>query len=293
MHRSWSLQPLMICLAALAGCGDFVRYDEEPPPSAAAVDSTGDQCAQRPDSTALDYGPYDSLLADNVELDAEDFAIVDYAQLGTDVDVIDALLSEMTCAAPQPDDLAFWLNMYNASVLRAVIEARKADPNFRVDADDFAFFKQRIVDVAGQVMSLDELEHGVIRGQADHAAVLGSPDAVALEALHSELWGGSAIDARIHMALNCAARSCPNMRAGAFSPSDIEAQLAEATGGFLDNPGKGAGPDGISSLFDWFSTDFSAASGSVANFIEANRTDGLTDVDQATFIPYDWALNGR
>lgn len=271
----------------VGACGDFVRYsgDAESVDAAAAPPA---ECPFRPASSELDYDAYDALLAQSVELDGDGNARIDYGTLESDgSDTLEAALLVMACADPQPGDLAFWINAYNASVLRGVLERRRTDPGFRPDAGGFAFFGERVHHIAGLVVTLDEIEHAVIRGQPDEAPA----HAGQLEAFHAQLWGDETADARIHMALNCAARSCPNLRAGAYTVEAIEEQLAEAARMFLDNPTKGAGPDGVSSLFDWFADDFVASSGSVGEFIESWRTDGLADVDTTTFIEYDWALN--
>ncbi|MCH7814126.1 MAG: hypothetical protein IID40_08920 [Planctomycetes bacterium] len=59
----------------------------------------------------------------------------------------------------------------------------------------------------------------------------------------------------------------------------------------LGNPRKGAGPDGVSPLFDWFAGDFIEDAGSVDQFIEGHRDEGLVEVNTASFLAYDWSLN--
>jgi len=278
-----------VLFSGLLGCGDYIEYADSPRAADEPVAAPAD-CPFNPASTELEYAALDALLSRTVELDADGNALVDYDRLADEGrDTLEAVLVVMACADPQPGDLAFWLNAYNVSVLRAVIEARVAQPDFRPDDGGFAFFGQRVHAVAGMSLTLDEIEHAVIRGAPREAPA----HADELAALHAQLWGDDTPDARIHMAINCAARSCPNLRVGAYLGEGLDAQLTEATAAFLDNPIKGAGPRGISSLFDWFGDDFAASAGSISDFIETYRTGGLTDVDQDTFIEYDWALNGQ
>jgi hypothetical protein len=105
------------------------------------------------------------------------------------------------------------------------------------------------------------------------------------------VWGDTPPDARLHMGLNCASTSCPNLGPGAFQGDRVWDQLDILSTEFVDNTAKGAGPDGVSSLFSWFSNDFSDTFGSTTDFVEQYRTGGAQGVDFSTSLPYDWSLN--
>lgn len=186
--------------------------------------------------------------------------------------------------------LAFWLNTYNAWALWAVAEKVAENPDYDVESDGWLLFSTKFVTVAGYTLTPNDIEHGVIRGFEDQPY---GDDALAEQAelWHEELWGGQAIDGRLHMGLNCASASCPDVPPGAFQGPRIWDQLDAMATAFVDNAGKGAGPDGISTLFSWFSGDFSGSFGSVEAFVGAYRTDGDADVDYATYLAYDWSLN--
>ena len=201
-------------------------------------------------------------------------------------------LDAVACARPVAGDLAFWLNAYSANVIAAVIEQLADDPAYRVDRDGFIFFSGPRVPVAGVMMTLDELEHGVVRAEFGAGSrTAGSPIESTLMQLHDTLFMDQALDARIHVALNCAAISCPNLPTESWDGARLDAQLEAATLAFLDNPDKGAGPDGITPLMDWFGQDFVDDAGSIEAFIDAHRTDGSAGVDTNAFLEYDWALN--
>lgn len=198
--------------------------------------------------------------------------------------------------ADSDERLAFWLNAYNASVLDGVLDSYGGDHGFSV-LDSGTFFDDPRYDIAGTTLSLNQLEHGVVRGKLDHPAVTGADQATqdAIAGFHTDLWGSADLDARIHVGLNCASIGCPNLRGAsppfAFHGDTVDAQLTAASQAYCDHPDKGAGPDGISRIFQWFGDDFGHDYGGPAGFIGAYRTDGLAGVDVDSWLDYDWSLN--
>lgn len=187
---------------------------------------------------------------------------------------------------------AFWLNAYNALVLRGAAEQRAGNPEFSPQDDDFAFFTIRQHLVAGTVLSLDAIEHGIVRGDFSHASftTLSAADQAVIRTLSADVL--DAPDGRVHVALNCAARSCPALPSRAFRAGDLDATLDERARLFVADPTRGAGPNGISTLFQWFSADFESSHGSSRGFIESYRDD-VSNVDFGTFLAYDWTLNAQ
>lgn len=288
---------LALALVA-AGCGNYIEFEpRRPPPTDGDGRAFYERCADalaRPPS--VDDAGYAELLQRRVSQDGAGFAVVDYvawADATVDVAALDDYVAALAGAEPARCDLAFWINAYNANVLRAVLEEFDGDTGYSVSQDDFAFFTAARHPVAGMMLTLDELEHGVVRGDWAHPSVAGAPELDALMVEHARLWEGTTVDARIHMALNCAARGCPNLGREPYDNRSLDAQLDAATAAFLGNPDKGAGPDGITQLFQWFAADFVADSGSVEGFIERQREGGLEGVDTGAFIDYDWSLNAR
>jgi hypothetical protein len=184
---------------------------------------------------------------------------------------------------------ALWINAYNAITVQGVLDARAEDPSFRADANSFAFFKVRRATVGGIVVSLDGLEHGILRGETARESLSGFDDAqkAAFLSEHAAL---GAFDPRVHFALNCASLSCPDLRGEPYLGVSLGEQLDDQSTRFLDNNVKGAGPDGISSLFSWFRADFESVA-PVREFIGMYRTGGADDVDIGTYLEYEWALN--
>ena len=120
-------------------------------------------------------------------------------------------------------------------------------------------------------------------------------------------------DARIHFALVCASKSCPDLLSEAFLPSRIDEQLQAAGVNFLADTFKGLKTqteDGwfgskdhnvyVSKIFSWFDDDFERDAGSVVDFLLRFAPDDAKayirkhrdDLDVEHF-DYDWTLNGR
>lgn len=185
--------------------------------------------------------------------------------------------------------LAYWLNAYNATVLRGVAEAPASMRNVLTYLPNNGFFRGRRWRIDGRQMTLDEIENQQIRPVFR--------------------------DARVHFALNCAARSCPPLRNEAYTASRVNAQLDAQARRYLNASGRvevnaDAHTVRAVQLFEWFSADFIASApprargvaGSVPGFIYAFAAPPLrasleaacgADLTGCTMqsAPYDWSLN--
>ncbi len=284
---------LALCVA---GCGDFVRYEEDPP---APLETGGVEADERlAEATTLDHLEFEGLLARSVRVD-EQQTLVDYAALESPEArvALERYLSTLRTVHPdqlegREQRLAYWINAYNASVLFGVLASWEGDADYSVSNADFGFFRQRGHRLAGLDLTLDEIEHAIIRGDEVHPALrlAASDQKAGLEALHASLWGDEDVDARVHVALNCASISCPNLLPQVWHAETLDAQLDAAARAFCADPSKGAGPNGVTPLFVWYAVDFDRSYGGTQGFVEAHRDD-VSGVDFDTFLTYDWTLN--
>ncbi len=300
MKRRTQRGLLYVLVAASTACGAYVKYDESRDRGMSTnldVDA-GDLGVDLVSEGSFDHRLLDGLLREHVKVDGAQ-TLLDYVAIEQSPTAQAALESyraalatiDPSALAGTNEKLAFWLNAYNASVIAGVIEKRKANPGFAVSDDAFVFFDERVFRIAGAAISLDELEQGVIRGDFENDAVKGSANEAKLRAWFSDLWQGAEVDPRIHVALNCAALSCPNLQTRSWQVETLEADLQRALEAFLADPAKGAGPDGISMLFTFYQADFELEGGSVGAFIEKNRKGGLEGVAVDKRLDYDWSLN--
>lgn len=227
----------------------------------------------------VDYALLERSYADELVIALDAIATTSPASLGTDF-----------------QKAAFLLNAYNAHVLKRVLDTPRARNLERQNL--FGAFFETPVQVAGQRMTLNQLEHGVLRRQS---RVDGAPVPASARALRP-----SRLDPRIHAGLNCAAVSCPPLVREAFSATRLGGQLERAWRAFLRSP-RAARVEGrrvvLSSLFDWFAEDFEQEGQVVGDLIEtSNRTiqravrgksvAALRRADDVRFA-YDWTVNRR
>lgn len=166
---------------------------------------------------------------------------------------------------------SFLINVYNASTLKLIID------NYPLKSikDAGSPWKQKRVKVFGDAVSLDHIEHELLRKNF--------------------------LDPRIHFGVNCASVGCPALRSEAFQASKLDAQLDEQARKFLSDSSKNSvdakgGVLHLSSIFDWFKGDFVKKSGSVEKFIapylsEADRKAVLSGKLKVKYTDYDWSLN--
>lgn len=167
----------------------------------------------------------------------------------------------------------FWINMYNA-----LVQSKAKNDTSSFDNRN-AFFKQATITVGGAKLSLDNIEHNILRGidkgQNDFT------QAFRLEKL----------DNRLHFALNCGAAACPPI--AFYSPEKIDEQLNLAEEIFVQSASKFDLETGVletSKILDWYADDFGGETG----IIELMRKHGVVadqTVSKITYTPYDWTLD--
>lgn len=195
---------------------------------------------------------------------------VDYAAIKKQPAALDALLrtiAETNRAALAPaDDKAFLVNAYNILVIKTVVDRLPlASP-----LDDAGFFNKAAYPVAGATLTLDDLEKKTL--------YVAYPDA------------------RLHFALVCAARGCPELIPDAYRGATLDAQLDRQTRHAMTSPqivqyDAGAKTARLSELFTWYAADFTRDHPSVLAFINAYRSTPIPESTAVTALPYDWKLN--
>ncbi len=142
------------------------------------------------------------------------------------------------------DKLAFWSNAYNALMLDAV--SQHPERTDVLGSDEGRTFFKTPMQAGGVRLTLDELENVILRRQ--------DTDRSELRRLQV-----ATIDPRVHVALNCAAVSCPPLQRSAFRTSTLDRQLDRAFAAWVGKPAHFTVDGGTlvaSSLIDWFGADF-------------------------------------
>ncbi|QLF71438.1 DUF547 domain-containing protein [Peteryoungia desertarenae] len=183
------------------------------------------------------------------------------------------------------EQLAFLINVYNAHTIESILTGYPGLKSIRDLGGVFASpWKREIVPLFGVMHSLDDVEHGMIRGS------------------------GRYNDPRIHFAVNCASIGCPDLRAEAYSGQALDRQLDEQTKLFLAdrtrNRLNGQALE-ISSIFKWYGEDFETGfrgTNTIGAFLALyGEAMGLDATAQEAarrgdyrlrYLSYDWNLNG-
>lgn len=233
----------------------------------------------------VDHSLFDALLEQHVNANGE----VDYAaiQAGEGLEAYIAVLESVDPETlDEQEALAFWLNAYNAYTLKLIVDrypvkSIKEITPVRIKGLSLAVpklnspFEFSIATIAGKKLSLDDIEHKIIRKQFD--------------------------EPRIHFALVCAAVSCPPLRREAYAASRLDAQLDDQARVFLFDESKNRVDTQkrtiyLSRIFKWFKSDFTKENrtlqqflapyyeGEAAAYLKANGY-------KVRFNKYNWALN--
>jgi len=180
--------------------------------------------------------------------------------------VVDGISKENVSALGKQQQLAFYINAYNAWILH---EALGKYPTKSVKDALFTFFTSKRITVAGQQTSFNALEKETIRSKFS--------------------------EPRVHFALNCASRSCPPLSRQAFTAGNLDGQFETLAKGYVNSErgvkyNDAAKSAELSKIFDWYKDDFKADGGPIA-FINKRRSAQIPADAKISYQDYDWGLN--
>ena len=178
--------------------------------------------------------------------------------------------------------LAYWINVYNAYTIE-LLYSRKERKSIRninkvLGVSVKSPWAEPIVKADGRTLTLDDVEHEIIRKQFK--------------------------EPRIHVALVCAAIGCPPLRSEAFTADRIEAQLDDQARRFLAQQKKNrvdvkTGTVYGSPIFTWYREDFGGTLNGVgafwARYTLAGPEQELLRSGKFKWVDtdYDWKINLR
>jgi hypothetical protein len=177
--------------------------------------------------------------------------------------------------------LAFWINIYNGVTQFSL----KAHPEYFKDRG--SFYKKKLVKIAGEAFSLDEIEHGILRRNTSKYS-LGYFRKLKTRRAIKKLMVRR-IDPRIHYALNCGAKSCPPVLF--FSDDKIDAQLDMTARGYLEAECELKNDKlYVPALFSWFRGDFGGKRG-IYKFLWKYEIIKKGEKPSLVFKEYNWELS--
>ena len=221
--------------------------------------------------TYFDHGIYKEVLKKFV-----DNGKVDYAALKNSPHPLDSYLtmaaeldSEMLNSLPRNEKIAFYINVYNALTLKVIeyyypVKSIKDIPG----AWDKLKFK-----VAGRGLTLNQIEHEIIRKEFE--------------------------EPRIHFALVCASKSCPELSSEPFSGKDLDEQLDREARKFINDKAKVRLDKHnevlyISPIFKWFEKDFGDIIKFISKYLPEDDAGFIVETKpKIKYLNYDWSLNEK
>lgn len=208
----------------------------------------------------------------------------DYAGMKREESALDAYLADLASAeipSLSGNELAaLFINAYNAYTVKTILDGMTPGGEYEIESirEIPEVFGVAVHPVGGHTLSLDDMEHGVLR------PIFRDP--------------------RVHFAVNCASLSCPPLAEHAFTGDALEEQLEAATLRTLGDPDYVRVEDGtvvLTKILDWFGDDFTdpanrGAEPSVAAFAARYSSEARATLDEnenapVRFLDYDWALN--
>jgi hypothetical protein len=179
--------------------------------------------------------------------------------------------------------IAFWVNIYNAFIQISLIENPKEYENRGV------FFGKKRVKIAGEILSFDAIEHGIIRKSRIKIS-LGYLRKWFRPKWERKLRIDGNIDWRVHFALNCGAKSCPPV--AIYSAKNLNKEFNFMTKVYLKEQTTyhtASKTANTVALFSWFRGDFGGKSGACKILKDYEITP--EKAKKLNFKSYDWTLS--
>lgn len=181
--------------------------------------------------------------------------------------------------------LAFWVNTYNGMVQYLLTR------NPELFEDSGSFFSTPSYTVAGQLMSPNEMEHGIIRGGENRLGLGFVPQFFPNKFERTfKIKGG---DSRVHFALNCGAADCPPVEV--YQPETYNDQIDNRVKKYLEKHSEIKEVEGkqvmvTSPLFSWFRGDFRDHDGIDDFLVEYGILTEDNKNMKREYKGYDWTL---
>jgi hypothetical protein len=235
-----------------------------------------------PPAAALAADLRRSLLRLKGEHMAMDGARVDYDAMEksagfAEYKTVAAQLSRIDVSAmSEVERRAFFINVYNTLVVHALAYGFIRKSYWSIWGLSRKFlYSTASYNIGGHIYSLDEIEHGILRG---NSPPVGAAAPLFLEA-DPRLPFVVQKDARIHFALNCGALSCPPI--SAYKADTLDSELSRASKSYLMSTaviGKGAEAVVVlSKLFMWYKCDFGGTNSSVLEWARDNASHEISN----------------
>jgi hypothetical protein len=227
-----------------------------------------------------DHSAFDRLLGRYLAIDNSGVARFAYGRV-TPEDrealrgYLNALAAVPVSGLSRREQLAFWINLYNALTLDVVLAHYPVRSILDIDISPGLFARgpwgKALIEVEGEPLTLNDIEHRILR----------------------PIWN----DARIHYAVNCASVGCPNLQSRAFTGATADRMLDAATRAYVNNRRGARIENGrliVSKIYDWYQEDFGGSERGVIAHLRSYAAPPLAAalvIARIDHYEYDWSLN--
>ncbi|MEZ5043347.1 MAG: DUF547 domain-containing protein [Saprospiraceae bacterium] len=231
------------------------------PPS--PTEKEAPQPAQEKPAPGLSHDSWDQLLSQFVSNTGK----VNYKGLIAQKKELTAYLNLLAQHPVKPDwpkneKIAYWINAYNAFTVKLILDNYPLASI--IDLEGGKVWDKKWIKLGDQTYSLNNIENDILRPQFK--------------------------DARIHFAVNCAAKSCPPLLNHAWTAANLDTYFNQRAKQFINNPAYNqisANKIVISKIFEWYASDF----GQLIDFLNQYTSTTIQPKAKISYLEYDWALN--
>lgn len=235
--------------------------------------------AHNPQSNAtIDHSKWQQLLDQRVHENSDGINRVSYKQFSSgEKNQLNNYIQELAELTPsklsRDEQLAYWINLYNALTIKVVLNHPKATSIRQMKPSFFSSgpWDDELLTIEGKLVTLNDIEHRILR----------------------PIWQ----DNRLHFALNCASIGCPNLSKIAYTSSNAQAQLQHAQATYLSHPRGVSLIDSklkLSSIFAWYQVDFGENEKNLRTYLATQlpkQAQSILAPENTIDYAYDWDLN--
>lgn len=225
----------------------------------------------------IDHSAWQVLISQYQKTDKDGIARFDYAHVDSvHRRLLNVYIDQLSDLDPRQftraEQFAYWVNLYNALVTQLMIKHYPVDSITDLGAwYQFGPWDKKVIEVAGQKLSLNDIQHRILR----------------------PFWP----DPRVFYVLNCASLGCPNLPSFTLSAKNTEQQLSDGARAYINSPRGVAFEDGtlvLSRIYDWYAKDFGGEAGvrqHLLKYAEPALAQKLKGFDGKTRYRFDWEVN--
>ncbi len=218
---------------------------------------------EKPILAKPDHGLFDAILRANVSSSGK----VNYKAIKASIGKLEAYLKNLESnpiesSWSKNEKMAYWINAYNAYTIKLIVD------NYPLgsitDLHGGKPWDVKWINIAGKSYSLNNIENDILRPQYK--------------------------DARIHFAVNCAAKSCPTLLNRAWTAGNLNSNFDKMAKAFINNSDFNQISKTnikVSKIFDWYKVDF----GNLISYLNKYAETQIDSNAKIEYLEYNWSLN--